>query len=201
MTFFSPFAAPFQSAFPAEAITGPMVYFYDTFTGADGTALSAHTPDIDVVGGGWLAATAWTIQSNQANSAGAGAANYARANVGLADVTVSAQAVTASGGRFGLVVRFVDTSNHWIIYSSATGQFLQIREITAATETQRAVITGVAQTVPFLMTVTLAGNVITATFGTNTVTYTSASHNTATRHGLYTNGANGRYDNFEIKTT
>ena len=79
----------------------------DTFAGSNGTDLSAHTPDVDIVGGGWLDSGANTVELD-----GAGAVKFSAINTACwIDVGASDQIVTTSfnnGGtdnRCGVLLR------------------------------------------------------------------------------------------------
>jgi len=91
--------------------------FYDTFTDANGTALTAHTPDIDTVGGGWIhVLDTWQIDANKAEPASESVAPwpFAWADCGVSDAVVTCN-VEARNWQTGMgnrvVVCGVDVDN------------------------------------------------------------------------------------------
>jgi len=96
---------------------------YDSFTGTNGDALAAHSPDI-----GAYTWEAWggsmTIQSNTAQCQGA-TTIYA-ANLGRPDVTITCQIKAGAGGANNaaiIVCRGINLNNFLIIYFSGDGAF------------------------------------------------------------------------------
>lgn len=89
----------------------------DTFTGSNGTSLSAHTMD---VGSGWtLQQGSWDLQGNQANLVATAGddQNVATCDPGSADVAFEAQLITPASGHIdaGVVFNFSDNSNYWLL--------------------------------------------------------------------------------------
>src|SRR5207237_2640909 len=90
---------------------------WDTFTGTNGTALTAHMPDSSQVGGGWTAtgSAAPTLQSGLASVTTAGAASsrvYATQDATLSDVQLAADWNVRSATPWGgLVLRWTDANN------------------------------------------------------------------------------------------
>ena len=76
-----------DSGVPADTL------LYDTFTGADGVLVTAHTPDI---GGPWVGADGWTIQSERAACSGP-SARIVLCDVGASEVRVSTRFYLGSG--------------------------------------------------------------------------------------------------------
>lgn len=101
-----------------HGIYGPndSILFLDTFTGANGTSIAARSPDIDVVGDGWvIEAFSITIESNRAEAQGPASGNNARAYFthGGDDGNLEVSATLRTPGAFsGLIVRYVDVSNY-----------------------------------------------------------------------------------------
>lgn len=172
----------------------------DTFTDTNGVSLDAHASDRNDPGTAWVeSAGVWDIQSNQANVVSGTGARIAQKESNLPDCIVSADC-TRAGGAAGLVCRFTDTSNFWLI--EVTGTVFRIRENNAGTLTVRASValtTGVGVT--RAISVTLNGSTITATAdGANEISYASATHNqTATKHGPAGDTNGNLYDNFVVR--
>ena len=111
-----------------------MPFFYDTFTGTDATAITAHTPDfggLSWVGNGELLSNRLRLVSYTHEC--------------RVDVTKSDGAWefiwTLSGGEtshFGTLVRYVDSNNYVMIDINETGKSIEITEVTAGTSTLRA---------------------------------------------------------------
>jgi len=163
----------------------------DTFTDINGTALNAHTMDI---GTGWTHQNGtFQVQSNhcEVNSIAADPSSIATTDVSAADLTIEGNvtfditdASNYSAG--GLIFRYVDNNNLWFIGVDPQLNTLQIFERTTGTWTLRDGSTPTVNNgIEYALKVTTSGNVITGWLDdANVVTYTSASHNTATLHGL-----------------
>lgn len=176
--------------------------FYDTFTGINGTDLTVHTPDIDLIGGGWQNDISnYLLTSNRATPN-----NTAQvyANVGASNAVITFDLRNPNGGRdAGAVVRWVDANNYWSI-TLINSTTLRISETTAASTNVRASTTYnyTSGTGTHSFTITLAGSSIEVTVvGTDnsTTSFSSSSHQSATRHGLK-GGFGGGFDNAENYT-
>lgn len=96
--------------------TGPTVYFLDHFTGADGTNLTSHTPDI---GSAWTINTgATTIQSNKASSP---ADSVVSVDMGQADGIITCSMDSPLANNDAIVFRKVDSSNYFRFQVNAIG--------------------------------------------------------------------------------
>lgn len=165
----------------------------DTFTDTNGTSLDAHT----MTSGGqtWneIGSSVWEIQSNKVVQNGASAWMFASVESSDASVLVEADIAVPSANDVvaGLVVRFTDSSNYWlvdIIRQSGGNYRMRIVENNATTETARDEDTNVGSIggTTVNVTVTANGNTITGYLNdVQKVTYASASfNNTETKHGL-----------------
>lgn len=177
--------------------SGPTTLFYDTFTGADGTLLTAHTPDVDVVGGGWgnYVYSAPLSDTHRIVSGKSVASNIVKlplsaADVGTANVTIIADINTGYAASESIVVgRLTDGSNQWLFDLDNNGNKLVIYERTAGTAVQRASSSvTVADSEDWTMTVTMNGTALSVTavsgIKTATASYTSSSFSTNTKHGI-----------------
>lgn len=177
----------------------PGVTVYDTFTDADSTALTAHTPNKAPAGAAWAhVAGAFQITSNRAawvsNTGG-----YALAAIesGKADCVVSGIIKRTATGYCGIAFRVVDTQNY-LIASIGGGQWSVIRRFqnNAAIVAQTAFSQG--NNIDYAVQVTLSGTSIIAVIdGTTTVNTTYTNLTTATKHGLYAEVASN-FDNFQV---
>lgn len=170
----------------------------DAFTGTDGFDLVDHTPDIDVVGGGWLThfsssgtSPAPEIQSNKATVTNAGATAVAGIPIdaGQANIIISAKITTINldgAGSNGILLRYTDEDNY--IFADLVAGFggaLRIRKVQAGSETSLASASvTVAINTTYYISITLDGDRITANGLGVTVSASSTFNNTATKHGL-----------------
>lgn len=88
-------------------------YFIDT----DGTSLSDHEPDYDVVGGGWYEPEGtWEIQSNVAATPYGNPRELLLIDMGNSDGIMEGNVLIGTAGnndRAGIVFRAKDDDNHW----------------------------------------------------------------------------------------
>lgn len=171
------------------------LHILDHFTGADSTALPSHTPDTNTPGNAWASTFGtWILSSNQAKASalGAGGVAVAAIDAGSANVVVC---VAHSASNAGPAGRVLDSANYWMAYHSGTT--LTIYECTSGTFTSRATVAG-ATAAPGTVTLTMAGDVLTAAVGAKSCTYTSAVGNTRTKHGLYCESTAQLFDDFEV---
>ena len=173
----------------------------DTFTDSDSTVLSAHTPDIDTVGGGWTAGTGTPdIQSNKASSPDDGDVN-ADIDAGNANVIVSADVLiaTANDGFIGLAMRYTSTTSKWSLEFSTTLLKLVERDTTSTTRASTAIT--VAKDAEHALSATCSGDDFTCTInGGDEITYTSTFNNSVTNHGLFGGNTASTWDNFLVTT-
>ena len=184
----------------------PQFLFLDTFTDTDGTALSAHTPDYDGVGNGWICSGGTDeIQDNKLTnqSSTAGDNVTCLVDVETGDCIVAADVVpTAAWGM--LFVRYSDSSNNWRVRleTDANSFILQKIEagvLTSVTSTSVTITAGES----YGVVVVLSGNVITAYLnGENKISFTSPFLNDQTSFGAFIDNIDsnaGAIDNFKIK--
>lgn len=160
---------------------------FDTFTDPNGTTLTAHTMDI---GPGW-AVTAGTdanvtIQANRA-FCGSATVEVRTADAGAADVTITGTlnvAGTSASILAALVGRCTDGNNFWQLALYNDGFYLF--EVNAGVVTQRGFVAKVwTANTDYAFSWTMVGNDHTCTVdGGSTITFSSAVHAAATRHGI-----------------
>ena len=196
---------------PIVMAGGPVLLVRDTFTDSDGTVLTAHAPDVDRVGGGWVAAAGRSIDTPNAgtvesNAFEFGADNFSgpvietsEADVRVeADVTFPAAATTI----FEKFIRYLQDGDEWLVQAREDNNDMRIRDRQSDSAVTRA--TGAftfSESVLYRIKVVAQGQIITAYVdGVEVVSYTSATFNqTETKHGLIKNGASlPTIDNFEI---
>lgn len=164
-------------------VATPSQLFYDQFIGANGTNLTAHTPD---VGNAWAAAFGtMTIQSNAAYAT-SGA--YYVADMGQANMIITARLQVDSGNSVGVIARYVDLSNYWFAYIR-TNLFI-LYERTGGSSINRASGDPVCSSSTWYdLVFTLNGSSINATLNGLTLSYTSSQHSTNKKAGLIINVA------------
>lgn len=186
----------------AEA--GPTVLIYDTFTDTNGTALAAHTPDVDVVGGGWIILTGtWIITSNKAEN-DVGNNSIAVIDCGQANINYSATIQCASNNAQGAVIRDDAAGNRWEAAIYIANQWWTLAEYNGGARTFR-VVNGGLSFVPaqyYEITGYSSGNDhhYHVSGQDSTVEYTSSQHNDHTKHGIKLGQAGFFADDFLVTT-
>jgi hypothetical protein len=180
----------------------------DTFTDTNGTDLDAHDTDVGTQPWVQLGTCVMGISGNKAVWELTSGWCGATVDSSDADVAVEVDIAipNASDYAYGLFVRFVDGNNYWRVFfyrNSGGTPALNIDENNASTETNRdtdnlGAVSGTTKN----LKVTLSGNTINAYVDdVLTSTYTSASHNTATKHGLMIYSGfdtSGTFDNYSV---
>lgn len=187
----------------------------DLFTDTTGTAITAHSPDVEPVASGWTlhvitagSSNAVKIQSNAAEDVAGTDAGGAYAYVvdhNTADTTITCDFTTSSiMGIIGLSYRVTDGSNYFVAVLQPSTNTIKIYEETAGTLTQRAftnVTTGLSASTTYALELTLSGNTATLKAESKTVSYTTSVRNTVTNHGIGTISSNAgtgaKWDNYE----
>ena len=184
---------------------------FDSLTGSNGTNLTAHTPDVQLASpGGWsVLAGGFEIQSNGAEATSAN--SMAVHDTGIADLSWRAT-VKSFNEDFALVGRVQDASNYWQLLVEDAGTsdpILKLNEVNAGTPTTRAsaTMTGtgpLGSTYNVFMHLVFSGNDIVAQLGAThftlgvdsffSLSYTSASFNSETRHGIQCASTSARWD-------
>jgi uncharacterized protein YjdB len=178
----------------------------DTFTGTNGTVLSAHAPNVTLLGGGWATAgrTA-TLNNGHVGLDGTyGGASTAMVDAGVANGTISASISSGTSGAWGgLIFRATDTNNYWIAVVGDPA--CAVIKVVNGTWTTAAYYRYADEASPSLSTnlaVNLSGSSIQFLCGNFTLQATDAFNVTATKHGLqwYWDGLT-TYDNFSVVGT
>lgn len=170
---------------------------FSSFTASNGTSLDAITPE---VGGSWTEQTGnQDIQSNQANSDGT---TVATCSAGISDFLIKVQVTTAAASsRLGVIGRFTDTNNYWLVRVKDTDDEIQIFEVNGGVSTKRATTSvTIDASTSYDLVVVFDGQDITGFVdGGGKVSYGSASHNqTETLVGIHGGAASERWDNFMV---
>jgi hypothetical protein len=185
--------------FAVKIGSGVQTILHDTFSDTNGTNLTAHAMN---TGPGWTANNGRIdVNDNTASAPNAASASVYTANAGLSDVVMTCD--LSAGSDNGLVFRYTDISNHFVLYLNKTSNQFELYEKVSGTYLLRTSI-GVAWNAVTVYTfrVVLEGNSILCYGGGQSLTYSTANNATATRFGLYQNaGALAVYaDNFKVET-
>ena len=183
---------------------------FDTFTGADGTDISAHTPDTDVVGGGWSQVNTDRVELDGAGGLKFSASlDYCGINVGATDQWVTVN--WYNGGvdnRMGVYLRsdLVGINRDAYMFqfrSGNTGGELTINRVDAGGSTEIATASFAADlSATYLMEMSIEGSsLVWKIDGVIVLTATDATHTTGSgtelTHFLRTN-ANARFYDFQV---
>ncbi len=172
----------------------PGTLVLDHYTASNGTAVNGHSPDTGPSAA--VADASFDIQSNKARQTGGSGVCLASYESNVADVTISATLQVTTYGLsgshdFGLIGRYVDSSNYWLLVADSGPGVLLLQEVTSGSFTTRASASMGTAGLPFLtlatnytMTLVVTGSSITGTLGATSLNYTSSAHATATKHGL-----------------
>jgi hypothetical protein len=177
---------------------------YDTFTDTNGTSLASHTMD---VGAGWtIHSGTWTVQSNHAESAKTdGILCTAAGGASNGTLTCDVMPTDNASNAFlaGLVFRYTDTSNFWLVHLDSRLDVVTVfRNLAGSFTSQGTSTPTMTSGVAYAVSVVLNGTSIGVTInGGNAINVTSSSHQSATRYGMrcgLTSGPAtvGQWDNF-----
>lgn len=169
----------------------------DTFTDADGTSLTSHTPDISPTGLPWNSNTTlsgWTINNNQVS--GGSIAMY---DAGQSDnISVSVDCIY--GSYSAILFRGVDASNYYRarISSGGIGLFRFING--SYTSLGSYSFTPVAGTTYTIRVELNSSNIVIKMNGTERINVTDSDTTLRnnTDHGFYMTTGSDTFDNFEV---
>jgi len=188
---------------------GATILVEDTFTDTNGVLLSAHTPDTDTVGSGWIVEQGTPVIVDNKVEANGVDTTFIRCSIdsGKADVIITCDIEVASEQTTQQVIlRFTDGNNRWFVQITAnTGveDTFNLLERNASVTTVRATTSGFFVVTGQIVTIRVvaSGSTISATLdGGNEISYSGATFNqTVTKHGLGLRGDEIRTaDNFKV---
>jgi len=197
----------FSSSAAAPLIATPVE---DTFTDDDGTALTAHTPNVSPDDAMWVyqGSADIQIQTNRARCEGNGINNIATIESGISDCDITSIIRYAGGvgdtSTDGVVLRYEDADNYYWIGPVANLNKFRIIKREGGSNSVPAEATGITISVDtdYTITINADGTSIVAELnGANQLTTTDSVHTTETKHGI--NGYRGgsqkpQFDNFEV---
>lgn len=189
-----------EQGVPPSLSANATAVFSDAFTDTDGTALSAHAPEL----GTWTASTAMEIESNKAIGTNSGSENTAFGEA-LGDATIQATVgVGASGVYVGIRFRYVDSSNYlearinFLNDNSGTETWILIRTVLGVTDTTTTVQPGASGT-SFVLKVIYSGTAIKLyRNGVLILSTTDVHFLTEATFGLFTFDAIATLDNLTV---
>ena len=186
------------SCWPPNTIS--QILFYDTFTGENGTALSAHTPDTDIRGNGWDDINGGLeIQSNKATAAAGASYKYSVVDAEESDVEIE---VDFTAGSYDWVpVRYVDEDNQWLVQARGANTEWRLYKIDGGDTTQMDNGGTVAVGNTYAVKIVCSGNSINVYVDDELTLSTSNAFNaSATKHGIMraSTGTASVFDNFKI---
>lgn len=127
-----------------SGVVSYFAYVEDSFTAADSTLLTAHTPDVDGSGTGWSTklGNGFAIQFNQAGRIAGQNVNSSVVNAGGATVCLEVELVVGSGGTNaapGVMLRtdeaFGSTPNGYVIWLNRSANELQLVRLVSGSPT------------------------------------------------------------------
>lgn len=184
------------SVFPAPNIWFMAAYPADDFNGTDTTTLNSHTPSHDSNFSWSGDASSFEIDTNKIKSSSA-ADLQAVLDFGESDCYVGVRFTRGSTGG-GLILRYVDTNNYWLVRHDGTNILLD--EILAGTQTNRgsATFTWSAGDEKWILAQMHGDEFFISVDNELVLVVTDATHKTATKHGIggKNTHANDRWEDF-----
>ncbi len=170
---------------------GSTIYLQDIFTGTNGTAIDAHTPDIG--SGSWLQTNSLSfyIQSNKLQSNRNTDGDLAIIDSGLSDInistTVSPFNSSFNSGYPGIVFRYVDANNFWYAFADSFNTRIQVYSVEGGVHNERIryVNSAIISSASIKLEVRCCGNNVTLFYNdVEIVTYVSLFNRNATKVGM-----------------
>jgi hypothetical protein len=195
----------------ATAAAPPDLLVTDTFTGANGTLLTAHAPDLNVMGTTWFVTGGTPAPTLMNGLVGVGAGGgHVQATIltGAPDIRMGVDYRVGNGAQqlAGLVFRFTDTNNHLLLLFYENALHFYRRQghayiLLASSGALAPIASGSTQR----MEVRTIGSVLTGWWnGVQVVQAVDTTQQSATRHGLDWNTAydpTAAFDNLEIRNS
>lgn len=180
--------------------------FYDSFTGADGMLLTAHTPEIDRVGGGWVNDNgAAQLLSNQAKATTSG---RIYCETGENDVALALDGMIVSTDNndaisLGLLARFQDGTHCWVGYFSLDSDSIRLFERNGGQTLRASAAKTFNANTEYPLSLTVNGTNLTLASGVTSVSYISTAMQTQTKHGIVVETPTGAkytlFNNFQVE--
>lgn len=174
-------------------IVEPAVYIHDDFDDTDSTAISSHTPNVEV-GGGWSQTdpTSFYILGNKLVPNRYVDGDKAVIEVGNSNYIIESLMqpynLGTTRGNTGLVFRYVDANNYWYFYCESDTQDVSIVKVVDGVAYEEMIqhFRYFNKTIPLLVKIACIRQQIILTLnGEEIVTITSSAHRHATKAGIY----------------
>lgn len=159
---------------------------FDSFTDNDDIALADHVPER---GGPWITYGTWLIDTNQLKET-SGTVRTAVVDVAQANIAIQGTRVIAAGSDCGVIARYIDASNYWVLVTNGiTDQLILYKQIA-----------GIYIQMDAVNLVFLANDVIKLIVSDSTITayvngiqkiqVIDVALQTATKHGFFNHAGN-----------
>ena len=185
---------------PGRKVHVRAAYPFDTFTDGAGLGLAAHTPDSsDYSWTAQLGSFAIAVGGVHVSISGSGSDQVATMDMAHADITIGCDITRASDtiDHPGLTFRLSNTSNY--LYARITGTAIEIRKVDGGADSliDSTAHTWATQTRKFMQIALHGTSIRVFVDGAEINDTTSTFNQTATKHGLFADGAADHlYDNF-----
>jgi hypothetical protein len=181
------------------------VIFQDNFTDTDGVYITAHTPDTDVPGNGWVdyaTADKAEIRSNELRITGNG--EGCLVDVEDPDITITADYTPATGklNKYRVIFRSDGANNEWMMLADEQANNLVLYKDGGSQDS--ASVTFNEGTTYELKVVASGSSIKGYVDNTEYVSVTDATHSDHTQVGFYRTGSTtpssgGVFDNFTVE--
>lgn len=183
--------------------------FYDEFAeeqyvyGSDSFNRADSASSLGALDGGEKAGTAYEMTGNAVYGIDTNRARYfsgtgqAVHDYGTPDVELQLTSVVHAAGRL-ITFRYIDENNNFILYESASADYL-IRRIVGGSISTVATFTTTAADNDVLKVVLFGSSIQVFVNGVRQINITDTNHQTATKHGLSLNGTTNRVDAWSCK--
>lgn len=189
-----------------RAAAGPTTLIEDAFTDTDATALSSHTiAPTNTPAASWASDSgAMDINGNKARTTtlASGLVQY-RANAGVSDCVVSVDVTPVGASVLGMSLRRNSAVNQWVLVAleGIAGNLFRLYEQATGYTLRASTAVTVTAGVTYALRATLNGTSIVGTLnGTNEISFSSASYQTETNHGIRDDHTGSKFDNFKVMT-
>ena len=180
----------------------PSPFVSDTFSGANGTLLANHAPDLSATGARWTTSSSAVMLNAQRAVTNVRTFATATIDTGIADGTVSVDWTSSAwGGSGGLMFRGSDANNYWLAsYSDPTCELDKVINGVVRRATSLNASDDLTQPpMSDRLSVTLAGASIRFSCAGHVLQTTDPFNVTGTRSGLewYAGDGTAAFDNFQ----
>lgn len=178
----------------------PTLLIQDSFTDADATLLTSHTPNVNTPGHAYAAAYSGSLKIVSNKAFAPATDNRADTiDAGTGDVTISADFFYKSNSNGSIFARFSATNAYWRIQQLGGSGAWAIAEVNPSYAIRNQLIAAAVDGTTYHMVAVLNGNTLSLYVDKLGVCrYASANLKTNTKHGIYLNLLTDSFDNFQI---